>query len=79
MLLALTLCVAGWRLRVLAVEDLWFDEVFSAVLACSFLLTWALCEVVSRVPWLRPLFGMKRDACTSPTLSLQRSGAGHPA
>jgi uncharacterized membrane protein len=32
-LLALTLGVAAWRLRVLATEDLWFDEVFSAVLA----------------------------------------------
>ena len=32
-LLTLTLGVAAWRLRVLAVEDLWFDEVFSAVLA----------------------------------------------
>jgi uncharacterized membrane protein len=32
-LLALTLGVAAWRLRVLAAEDLWFDEVFSAVLA----------------------------------------------
>jgi uncharacterized membrane protein len=34
-LLALTLGVAAWRLRVLAAEDLWFDEIFSAVLAAQ--------------------------------------------
>lgn len=32
-LVALTLVVAAWRLSVLSAEDLWFDEVFSAVLA----------------------------------------------
>ncbi|WNG14094.1 acyltransferase family protein [Cystobacter fuscus] len=31
---------------------------FGLVLTLSFLVTWALCECVKRVPWLRPCFGM---------------------
>ncbi|MBJ6761969.1 acyltransferase [Myxococcaceae bacterium JPH2] len=50
---------------------------FAAVLTASFLVTWALCEMVARVGWLRPCFGMKPRAARrqpSPVSSLPASG-----
>jgi glucans biosynthesis protein C len=36
------------------------------VLAGSFLATWGLCELIARVRWLRPCFGMKPARVRNP-------------
>jgi glucans biosynthesis protein C len=55
---------------------------FGLVLTGSFLLTWGGCELVARVPWLRPCLGMKAPPAraASPVVSAPGgAGAGHTA
>jgi hypothetical protein len=42
------------------------------VLTVSFAITCALCELVARVSWLRPLFGMGPAAASAPRAAFVR-------
>jgi len=47
--------VLGWSMLRLSLGPWSF---FASLTILSFLATWALCEIVARVPWMRPLFGL---------------------
>lgn len=56
--------------HVLLKQDMGAWPRFAAVLLLSFLLTWALCEAVKHVGWLRPCFGMapRRERSKAPAV-----------
>jgi glucans biosynthesis protein C len=70
--------LVGWTVLSLPVGT-W--SLFGVVLALSFLSTWGLSELVARVRWLRPCFGLKPMAPRTPRPIPQPEAAqpAHPA
>lgn len=54
-------------------------SLFGCVLVTTFLISWALSELVARLPWLRPFFGLKARVASRTEVKLQDVPTGHTA